>query len=104
MFAVVLISGKQYKATSGATLVVDKIEGSVGETVSFDQVLLVSDNGKVTVGKPYVKGMRVSAKVTAQGKGDKIDVYRFKSKVRERRHIGFRPHETTIQITAIGKA
>lgn len=104
MFAVVAISGKQYKIAKGDTLVVDRIDGNVGDSVRIDHVLLVNDGGKSTVGTPYVKGTSVIAKVLVQGKGKKIDVMRFKSKVRERRHIGFRARETTLEIVTVGKA
>lgn len=101
MFAIVQIAGKQYKVTKGSTLVVDKIDGKTGESVKFDRVLLLSDEKKITLGKPLVEGAIVSAKITEQMKGDKIHVRRFKAKVRHRRHIGFRPLETKLQILSI---
>ena len=101
MFAIVDIAGKQYKVTKGAKLVVDKLEAKVGDTVKFERVLLVSDDKKTTMGNPTVKGAMVSAKIVAQQKGEKIHVRRFKSKVRERRHIGFRPQETAVEIVSI---
>ncbi len=104
MLAIVEIAGKQYKVAPGDTVRVDRVDGSVGNTLAFDRVLLLSDNGKASVGKPYLKGALVKAKVLSQGKGEKIHIRRFKSKVRERRHIGFRPQETTLSIVSVGKA
>ena len=104
MFAVVRIAGKQYTVTPGETIMVDSILGAEGDTVTFDEVLLVSDGPKTTVGTPTVKGMTVKAKIAKQKKGEKIDVLRYKSKVRHRRHIGFRAHLTELQILAISKA
>lgn len=101
MFAIVQIAGKQYKVAKGTRLVVDKLDGKAGDTVKFDRVLLVSDDKKTTMGNPVVKGVVVSAKIGAQQKGEKIHVRRFKSKVRERRHIGFRPQESVIEIISI---
>lgn len=101
MFAIVDIAGKQYKVTKGAKLVVPKLDGKAGNTVKFDRVLLVAGDKKTTMGNPAVKGAIVSAKIVAQQKGEKLDVRRFKSKVRERRHIGFRPQETAIEIVSI---
>lgn len=100
MFAVVRISGKQYTVSPGKSVVVDKIDGKVGDTIKFDRVLLVSDTSS-QVGSPTVKGAWVSAKIVRQEKGTKIEVRRFKSKVRHRRHIGFRPLETTLEILSV---
>lgn len=101
MFAVVQIAGKQYKVKKGDVIVVDKVEGDVGKVLSFDDVLLTSAEGKTKVGAPKVAGSSVKAKVLAQEKGDKVEVRRFKSKVRYRKHIGFRPMQTKLEITAI---
>jgi large subunit ribosomal protein L21 len=101
MLAIVTISGKQYKVSTGDRIEVDKIEGKVGDAVQFDHVLLTNDKGATKIGTPLVGGVKVKAKIVAQGKGEKIEVRRYKSKVRYRRHIGFRPSITQIEITAI---
>lgn len=101
MFAVVVISGKQYKVAQGDKVVVDKVEGKVGDILNFDRVMLLSDEKSTKVGTPTVKSAKVTAKIMAQGQGEKIDVMRFKSKVRERRHVGFRAQITTLEITSI---
>ena len=98
MFAIVVIAGKQYKVSKGERITVDRLEGNVGDSVTFDRVLLVSDGKKTKVGKPTVKKVSVTAKILAQQKGEKIDVRRFKSKVRERRHIGFRALLTQLEV------
>ncbi len=104
MFAIVAIGAKQYKVKTGQSVVVDHMAGKVGETARFTTVLLTHDGTKTTVGAPFIKNTAVTAKVTAQGKGEKINVRRFKSKVRYRRSRGFRPLQTTIQILSIGRA
>jgi large subunit ribosomal protein L21 len=101
MFAIVRIGNKQYKVAPKDILTVDKIQGSVGETVQFD-VLLMRGDKSVKVGKPIVKGAKVSAKILEQSKGEKIIVRRFKSKVRYRRARGFRPQLTKLEVTAVG--
>ncbi len=101
MIAVVDISGKQYKVSKGDTPVVSKIMVKEGQTLMFDSVRLVSDGLSTKVGTPFVNGAKVMAKVVSQGKGEKIDIRRFKSKVRERKHIGFRPRVTTLEIISI---
>ena len=102
MFAVNLVGSKQYSVTAGSVLEVDKGPGKAGDTVEFDDVLVVEEKGNVHIGTPTVKGKTVKAKILTQGKGEKIDVSRYKSKVRHRRHIGFRPHLTKLEILSIG--
>lgn len=103
MIAVVEIGGKQYKVQKGDAVTVDNVDGNVGDTVKLTRVLLTSSDGKTTVGTPHVKGVVVTAKIIKQGKGEKVDVYRYKSKVRHRRHIGFRPRETSFEIMSVGR-
>jgi len=101
MFAVVTIAGKQYEVSEGDILVVDKIDGKVGDTVTFDHVLLTHDKGKTVVGTPMVSQVKVKAKIVAQEKGEKLEVRRYKSKVRYRRSNGFRAQMTRIQVQTI---
>ncbi len=102
MFAVVAISGKQYKVSPKQMVVVDRLPGNVGDSVTLDQVLLTDEDGKTTVGTPTIAKIAVKAKILAQSKGAKIDVFRYKSKVRYRKHRGFRPTETKLEILSIG--
>lgn len=102
MFAIVTIAGKQYLVNRGDVVFVDKIEGKVGDSVIFDHVLLVSDDKATRVGTPTVSGVKVKGKILSQEKGDKIAVRRYKSKVRYRKSIGFRPQVTKIEIVAVG--
>lgn len=101
MFAIVSIGNKQFKVQVKDIIVVDKLEGKVGDSLDFSDVLLVSDEKTVKVGKPNVKGAKVSAKILAQEKGEKIDIHRFKSKVRYRRARGFRSQLTRLEITHV---
>lgn len=101
MFAVVDISGKQYKVSQGDIVEIDRIEGEAEATVVFDRVLLVSNDKTTNVGNPTVAGCSIKAKILAQHKGDKIDVRRFKSKVRSRVRRGFRSSLTKIEIVSI---
>jgi large subunit ribosomal protein L21 len=101
MFCVVTIVGKQYNVAPGDTIEVAFMEGKVGDKLTLDHVLLVSDGKKTKIGTPTVKGAKVTAEITGQGKGEKLNVRRFKSKVRHRRSIGFRPLVTTLKIATI---
>ena len=100
-YAVFTSGGKQYKVSEGDTVVLEKLAVEEGKAVSFDQVLLVVENGSVTVGQPYVAGATVSAKVVAQGKDKKIRVAKFKAKAKYRKVYGHRQSITTVNIEKI---
>ncbi len=102
MFAIIDVAGKQYKVSPGDVIEVDHVAGKDGETVSFDHVLLVGNDGKTKVGTPKVAGASVKAKIVGQMKGEKVDIRRFKAKVRVRRNRGFRAHMTKLEIVSIG--
>lgn len=101
MFAIIRIGSGQFQVREGDTIDVPRLEGDEGSTFKITDVLLLSDDKTTTVGKPRVEGASVKATITKQFKGKKIEVRRFKSKVRERRHIGFRPYLTQLTIEAI---
>jgi large subunit ribosomal protein L21 len=101
MFAIVEIQGKQYRVMVGDIFAVERMEGKTGQTVAFNRVLLVSGDKSTKVGTPTVKGARVEAKILSQEKGEKLDVRRYKSKVRYRKHTGFRPQITKLEILSI---
>lgn len=103
MFAIIRVGTKQYKVSSGDVIDVDRLAGDVGKTVTLDNVLLVSDKA-VRVGSPNVSGVKVQAKILSHFRGEKVDVRRFKSKVRERKHVGFRPDLTKLEIVSIGRS
>ncbi|MBI2025820.1 MAG: 50S ribosomal protein L21, partial [Candidatus Levybacteria bacterium] len=90
-YAVIKSGGKQYKVTIGDTLTLDKINFVDKKVHVFDEVLLLVTDGKITLGKPSIKGATVSAKLLEQKKGEKIRVSKYKAKVRYRKVMGFRP-------------
>lgn len=96
-YAVVKIKGHQYKVLEGQEILVDRIPDGKVEA----DILLVSKDGKIKVGKPVVKDVKVTIKVLGEEKGEKIDVYKYKSKSRYRRHTGFRPQYTRLLIQKI---
>lgn len=101
MFAVVETGSKQYKVAPGQTIKVDKLLGDENDTVTLEKVLLVSGEGGVVIGQPTVAGASVRATIVEQGKGEKIRVFKFKSKKRYRRTMGFRALITTLKIEEI---
>lgn len=100
MFAVIQTGGKQYKVSVGDVIEVEKLNLEAGSKLNLD-VLLVSDEGKVKVGNPLVKGVVCEAEVLAQGKGEKIVVYKYKPKKNVRKKQGHRQPFTQIKIVAI---
>ncbi len=101
MFAIIKTGGKQYKVAEGDVLMVEKLEVT-GDSVVFDEILLLADGDKVTIGKPMVSGATVGAKVLiAEGKDKKKMVFKYKSKTRHRKKKGHRQPFTKVQITKI---
>ena len=101
MYAIIETGGKQLKVEAGDAIFVEKLEVEAGEKVTFDKVILVSNEGKVEVGNPYVKGMKVEGKVVSHGKGKKIIVFKMKAKKNYRRKQGHRQPYTKVEITSI---
>lgn len=100
-YAVIKASGKQYKVSPGKVLEIDKIEGEAGKNIVFEEVLLTGDNDKIVLGKPFIKGASVKAKIVDQIKGEKVRVAKFKAKSKYRRVNGFRHHLTKVEIISI---
>jgi large subunit ribosomal protein L21 len=101
MYAVIKTGGKQYRVSEGDTLQVEKLDAAAGESVEFDQVLMVGEGEDVRIGTPYVEGSRVSARVTGKGRGSKIDIIKFRRRKHHMKHQGHRQAYTEIEITAI---
>ncbi len=104
MYAIIESCGKQYKVAEGDVVFFEKLDVEEGKKVTFDNVVLVSDDKKVEVGAPYVKGVKVEGKVVSHGKGKKILVYKYKAKKNYRRTQGHRQPYTKVEITKIKTA
>ena len=101
MYAVISSGGKQYRVEPGTTLDVDLMTAAPGTSVTLDQVLLVADDGQVSVGTPTVPGASVMATVLGEQLGDKVVVFKYKQKVRYRRRGGHRQHFTRLRVDEI---
>ena len=101
MYAVIESCGKQYTVAAGDVVFFEKLDTEEGKKVSFDKVILVSEEGKVQVGAPYVKNAKVEGKVVSHGKGKKIIVFKMKAKKNYRRKQGHRQPYTKVEITSI---
>ncbi|CDE25737.1 50S ribosomal protein L21 [Clostridium sp. CAG:440] len=101
MYAIIESCGKQYKVAEGDVVFFEKLDAEEGKKVTFDKVVLVSEDGKVQVGNPYVKSVKVEGKVVSHGKAKKILVYKMKPKKNYRRMQGHRQPYTKVEITSI---
>lgn len=101
MYAVIKTGGKQYRVQQGDVIFVEKINAQADEAVTFDEVLLVGNDGETKIGTPVVAGAKVEGKVLAQVKSKKIVVYKYKAKKNERKKQGHRQPYTKVEITAI---
>ena len=101
MYAIIEACGKQYKVAQGDVVFFEKLDTEEGKKVTFDKVVLVSDDKKVQVGNPYVKGIKVEGKVVSHGKAKKILVFKYKAKKNYRRTQGHRQPYTKVEITNI---
>lgn len=101
MYAVIATGGKQYRVAEGTTVKVEKLDVAEGDSIQFDEVLLVADGDNVNVGAPHVAGSTVTATVKSHGRGKKIHVIKFKRRKNYRRKIGHRQYYTELEITGI---
>lgn len=101
MYAVIQTGGKQYRVAEGDILNVEKLDVEAGKEVVFDQVLTVVNDSDVKIGKPVVKGAKVTANVLEHGKGKKIFVFKYKAKANYRKRQGHRQPYTQLRIKSI---
>jgi len=101
MYAVVKTGGKQYKVAPGEKLKVEQIPADVGAEVILDQVLLVSEGEAVRLGQPTVAGATVKATVVAQGRGEKIRIFKMRRRKHYQKHQGHRQNFTELRIESI---
>ncbi len=101
MLAIIKTGGKQYIVEPGKKIKIEKIKTEEEKEVIFDEVLLTVKDKDVRVGTPLVEGAKVKAKVVSHGKGDKVIVFKYKAKKRERTKKGHRQPYTEIEITKV---
>jgi len=101
MYAVIRSGGKQYRVESGAKLRVERLAADVGAAVSFDEVLLVGNGDSVKLGAPLVSGAQVKATVLAQGRGDKVRIFKLRRRKHYQKTQGHRQSYTEVRIDTI---
>mgnify|MGYP003151475494 FL=1 len=101
MYAVIKTGGKQYRVEEGDVVRIEKIEVATGESVDFDQVLLVANGDDVKVGQPMLDGAKVTAEVLEQGRHKKIKIVKSRRRKHSRKQQGHRQWYTAVKITGI---
>jgi large subunit ribosomal protein L21 len=101
MYAVIRSGGKQYRVNQGGSLRVEKLPGEVGSSVTLDEVLMIGGDGDVKIGTPKVDGAQITGTIVAQGRGQKIRVFKMKRRKGYRRAQGHRQDFTEIRVDEI---
>ncbi len=101
MYAVFTTGGKQYKASQGDIVRVEKLDAEKGATVEIDQVLMVGEGEDVRVGTPMLEGGKVTAEVVDHGRGDKVRIIKFRRRKHHMKQMGHRQYYTDLKITGI---
>ncbi|ODC04556.1 50S ribosomal protein L21 [Terasakiispira papahanaumokuakeensis] len=101
MYAVIKSGGKQYRVEEGQTLKLEKLEVATGETINFDEVLLVGEGESVKIGTPVVEGAKVTAEVVEHGRAKKVNIIKFRRRKHHMKRQGHRQWFTEVKITGI---
>ena len=104
MYAVIATGGKQYRVSKGDALRVETLDAAVGDTIDFDQVLMVGEGEDARVGAPLVDGARVTAEVLEHGRGNKVHIIKFRRRKHHMKRQGHRQNYTAVRITDIAGA
>lgn len=102
MYAVVEIAGQQFKVAKSDKLQVPALKAEAGKTVTFEKVLLIGDDNRITIGAPYVQGSQVEAKVLGHGKDDKVMVFKKKRRKGYKVLKGHRQGFTEVEVLKVG--
>ena len=101
MYAVIKTGGKQYRVNAGDEIRVEKLDAQSGTALVLDKVLLIADGDQVTIGKPLIDGAAVHATVLAQGRGEKIRIFKMRRRKHYRKTQGHRQSFTSLRIDSI---
>jgi large subunit ribosomal protein L21 len=101
MYAVIVTGGKQYRVSQGDKLRVEKLDVAEGDNVELDQVLMVVDGDNIKIGAPVLDGGKVTAQVKAHGRGDKVEIIKFRRRKHHMKRQGHRQAFTELEITGI---
>lgn len=103
MYAVIKTGGKQYKVAVGDKIKIELIPADINSTVTFSEILMLTDGENTTVGTPFVSGATVSASIINQGRHKKIRIFKMRRRKHYQKHQGHRQYYTEVKIDAINK-
>ena len=103
MYAIIETGGKQYRVVDGDTLRIEKINAEVGETIYFENVLMIGEGADVKVGTPYIDGQKVAAEVVDHGRADKVVIFKYLPKKDSRKKQGHRQPYTEVKVQLTNK-
>jgi large subunit ribosomal protein L21 len=101
MYAVIKTGGKQYRVIQGETLKIETVAGDVGSAIVLDKVLMIGNGDTLSVGKPLLAGASVSATIIANGRHDKVKIFKMRRRKHYQKHQGHRQNYTEIRIDGI---
>ena len=101
MYAVIKTGGKQYRVSEGDTLRIETIDANPGDSIEFEEVLMVGEGESVKIGSPMVEGGKVTATIKSHGRGDKVEVIKFRRRKHHMKRMGHRQNYTEVEITGI---
>jgi large subunit ribosomal protein L21 len=101
MYAVIKTGGKQYRVVAGEKLKIEQIPADVGAEITLDQVLMIGEGEAVKIGAPVVAGAKVTAKVVAHGRHEKVNIFKMRRRKHYRKNQGHRQNYTEIEIAGI---
>jgi len=101
MYAVIKSGGKQHRVVEGETLRLEKLDVATGDNIDFEEVLMVGEGAEVKIGAPLVEGGKVTAEVVSHGRGDKVNIIKFRRRKHSRTQQGHRQWYTEVKITGI---
>ena len=101
MYAVIVTGGKQYRVSQGDKLRVEKLDAAEGDSVELDRVLMIVDGDDIKIGAPVIEGGKVTAEVKTHGRGDKVNIIKFRRRKHHMKRQGHRQAYTELEITGI---
>jgi large subunit ribosomal protein L21 len=101
MYAVIVTGGKQYRVSQGDKVRVEKLDAAEGDSIELDKVLMVVDGDDIKIGAPVLAGGKVTAQVKAHGRGDKVEIIKFRRRKHHMKRQGHRQAYTELEITGI---
>ncbi len=102
MLAVVKLGNRQYAVRAGDVIAVEKLSAAVGERLALAEVLLAAEGERVSVGRPFVDGVRVEAEVVGHGRAPRVEVFKFRRRKNYRRRRGHRQPYTLLKVLSVG--